>query len=109
MLPAPLTPRRVVLNATALALWLTTVVVGLVEVYFMRQAFFRVASRAGVSASAGLLGADVLLLVLALVWVVFTYATGEFHRKHAGEPRSWQLFGWTVVTQAVLFVLYLIA
>ena len=109
MAPAPLTPKRVVLNVATWSLWLVTVVAGLIEVYLLRQAFMRLADRAGASASQSLFGGDVVVLVLSLVWLVFAFGTGEFHRRYAGQFRSWQVFGWTVAIQVVLFAVYLVA
>lgn len=109
MLPAPLTFKRVVFQATAFSLWLATVVAGLVEVYLMRQALVRVSYRMGASVSLGVLIGDVVVLILALAWLVFAFATSEFHRRQAGTPRSWRVFAWTVVVEGVLLGLYLIA
>ena len=108
MQPTHFVPRRAATSALALLLWLVTIGAGLLEVYFLRQAYVRLAFRLGADVSEGVFGADVLVLLLAIGWVLFTFATGEFHRLHAGQARSWRLFAWTALVEAALFGLYLV-
>ena len=109
MQPARLNTHKVAAGAVAFGLWLATTAAAMVEVYLLRQAYVRVALRFGVDASTGLVGADILVLVMALVWIAFTLGTGEFHRKYVGQSRSWRLFAWTAGVEAALFLFYLIA
>jgi hypothetical protein len=99
-------PRQIAAGAIALILWLATVLFALFEVYLLRQTALHLAYRLGATVSAGTLAADIVVLILALVWVVFTFGTGEFHRRHAGQPASWRAFAWTFGIEAVLAVPY---
>jgi hypothetical protein len=109
MQPTRLNTHTVAASALAFGLWLVTTAAAMVEVYLLRQAYVRVAIRLGVDVSTGIFGADILVLVLALVWIAFTLGTGEFHRKYVGQPRSWRLFAWTAGIEAALFLFYLVA
>jgi hypothetical protein len=92
--------------AMALVLWLATAAVGLAEIYLLRQTSLRLVYRLGASVSAGTMLADIVVVVLALVWIVFVLGTEEFHRRRAGQPASWRLFAWTFGIEAVLAVPY---
>jgi hypothetical protein len=93
----------------ALGLLLATTAAAMVDVYLLRQVYVRLAVRLGVDASTGIVGADILVLVSALVWIAFTLGTGEFHRKYVGQPRLWRLFAWTAGIEVALFLFYLVA
>lgn len=108
MQPTHLRPKNVAASALAFVLWLTTIAAGMFEIYLLRQVYVRVAFRGGTEASQELFGADVLVLALALVWIVFTLGTGEFHRKYVGQARSWRAFAWTAAVEVVLLLLYFI-
>lgn len=108
MQPMRLSPKNVAAGALAFVLWLTTIAAGMFEIYLLRQLYVRVTLRSGAEVAQELFGADVLVLALALVWIVFTLGTGEYHRKYVGQARSWRLLAWTAVVEAGLLLLYFI-
>jgi hypothetical protein len=91
-------------------LWLGTALVGLYELFVMRELLYHVyvvlgGRDPGVAAALGVWG----VLVLALVWIGAFIGGAEYHYQHVGERQSWRLFGWIIAIEVVILVLaYLI-
>ncbi len=86
----------------AVALWLTTIALGVVDVYFVRQIFFGLYARFSRQHQPAILFGDVLVVLAAIGVVVFIVVSTEFHRKHFCKHESWDLFAWTLVVQLAI-------
>ncbi len=101
---------RLLTYGVTVLLWLGTALVGLYELFVMRELLYRIyvvlgGRDPGVAAALGVWG----VLLLALVWIGAFIGGAEYHYQHVGERRSWRLFGWTIVVEVAILVLaYLI-
>ena len=78
-----------------LVLWLASIALSIADIYFLRELFFAIYARFSRDAAAALLWGNVIVIVAAVLAVGFIIASGEYHRKHNGKPRSWRLLAWT--------------
>lgn len=90
----------------AILLWLTTVGLGLVDIYFTLQIFLAVYARFFNNPEPAGAIYYVLLLILPLIYLAVIVMTGEYHLKHVGQPGSWRLFAQTL---AVLVAIPIVA
>jgi hypothetical protein len=103
-------PSRLLTYGVAVLLWLGTALVGLYEIFVLRELLYRVyvllgGRDAGTAAALGVWG----VMLLALVWIGAFIGGAEYHYQHVGERRSWRLFGWTIAVEcAILLLAYLI-
>jgi hypothetical protein len=85
-----------------LALWLTTIALGIVDIYYVREIFFGVYARLSREARPALLIGDVLVVLAAIGFVAFIVISTEYHRKRFGKHESWDLFAWTLVVELAI-------
>ncbi|GIV83938.1 MAG: hypothetical protein KatS3mg052_0945 [Candidatus Roseilinea sp.] len=103
--------KEVVIAGLALMLWLVTVVLGLWEIYVLRQLYYLIYARlarrfgGGDYESADAIG-HCLLPVLAFGFIAFAIGTAEWHRANLGRPRSWKVFAATLAIQLGILLLY---
>jgi len=101
---------RLLTYVVTVLLWLGTALVGLYELFVMRELLYHVyvvlgGRDPGVAAALGVWG----VLLLALVWIGAFIGGAEYHYEHVGKRRSWRLFGWTIAIEVSILVLaYLI-
>ena len=86
----------------ALLLWLITLAVGLVDIYFGREIFFAIYARFSTEGSAAAAISNWLVLILALVYLGFVVFTSEYHLRHVGQRASWKLFSQTLIVELVI-------
>jgi len=104
-------PSRLILSGVvAFILWVGTAIVGLYEMFLVREMLFRIyalTSFIGLRRDywRALALGNWALIPLALAWIVLVIGGGEYHYKRAGQRSSWKLFGWTIAAE--LFVLIL--
>ena len=96
-----------VLNALlAIVLWLTSLVLGLLDIDFSRRIIESIFARFWTNQYwTAVLVENIATLILALGFIVFIVLTSEFHRKHVGEPSSWKLFGQTLGVEILIPVI----
>lgn len=82
-------------RVVTLVLWLASIALLIADIYFLRELFFAIYARFSTDAAVALLWGNIIVMVAAVVAVGFIIASGEYHRKHHGKPRSWRLFAWT--------------
>lgn len=100
--------KRITDRVAAAALYLATVAVGMLDVYFIRELFFVIYARLSQDNAPALFWSDVIVVLAAIGFVVFAIVTGEYHRKHYGERRSWRLFVWTLAVGLALPLIVLL-
>jgi hypothetical protein len=89
-------------------LWLATSALGLVVVGLSREIVYGIYARFGADPNvANALGQGVFFF-LALVWLVYTIGTGEYHVKNAGRPSSWTILGGAVTIELLCIILYFV-
>ena len=86
----------------AFILWVVTVILGIVDIYFAREIFFalyaRFSTEAGLAAAIG----DVIIVVAAIIYLGFVVMTSEYHLKNVGKHESWDVFTRTLVVELAI-------
>lgn len=93
---------KVLTGAAAVALWLVTVALGIVDIYFLREIFFGIYARLGSDVAAMALWGNVTVVIGAIAAVGFILWSSEYHRKRIGKHESWDLFAWTLVVELAI-------
>jgi hypothetical protein len=93
----------------ALILWLGSAFIGLLDLLVLRDlAIMAVIAVDGRNATAGPI-AILAVLLGALLYVGFIIGGAEYHFRNLGQPGSWKLFIFTLLTQLFILILpYLI-
>ena len=117
------TSKRVSTAVTAFGLWLVTAALGLWEIIVVRDMVLRIYARAvsptstasapsfwnpstyGDSYWTGAALGNWVVFLMAVLWIVVAVGFGEYHYRHAGQPRSWRLFSWTIGIELFILVL----
>jgi len=102
--------RHPVVSVVVFLLWLVTAALTLWNVYALWQLsvllYARLAIGAGADVRAGAVLANALLIVFALAGIAFIILSGEYHRRYAGQPRSWRTFAVTLIVQIAIPSIY---
>jgi hypothetical protein len=105
-------PSRLVLSyVLAFILWLGTAVLGIYEIYLIREMLFRTYARLMDGPSTqmhywrSLTLGNWALIPLAVAWIALAIGGGEYHYKRAGQRSSWKLFGWTIAVELAILLL----
>ncbi len=106
-------PSRLILSGVvAFILWVGTAIVGLYEMFLVREILLRLYARLWSSPGSyrrdywrALALGNWALIPLALLWIAVVIGGGEYHFKRAGQHSSWKLFAWTLAAE--LFILML--
>lgn len=98
-------PGKVLPGLLAIVLWLVVFGLGLQAIYDLMQilSLMRVAlggNLADVQAST-----PVVVFFLALLMLIYTIWSTEYHVKRVGKPESWRLFGWTIAVELSIILL----
>ncbi len=101
-------PKTILQSAAAVILWLVTAALGLADVYFVRELFFAVYARLAKDNAPALFWGDMLVVLAAVGFVAFLIASGEYHRKHVGERKSWRLFAWSLAVMLAIPIIALL-
>ncbi len=83
-------------------LWLTTIGLGIADIYFLRDIFFALYARFGRERWPAIFFGDVIVVVAAMGLVGFVIWSTEYHRKRLGQHASWSLFAWTLVVEEAI-------
>jgi len=97
--------KRIPAGLLAILLWIATCALGLLEVYLLQEMVLRVYVRFGSDYYSGVNIRNVVVLILALLYIAFAIGTGEYHYRRFGQRSSWRLFGWTIAVQLAILVL----
>lgn len=106
-------PRRVfgwMKNVFVFILWLLTVALGLVEVGLSREIVWGIYARFSTDpekTSALGLG-QIVLFLMALLWLAYVIFTGEYHWKNAGRQQSWMTLVWAISIELLILILYFV-
>ncbi|MBE0697326.1 MAG: hypothetical protein IH586_10415 [Anaerolineaceae bacterium] len=92
----------VILQILAGLLWLASVAGGLYALYSLSKLALTVYALFGDTYYEGVVTGQVAAIIAALGFIVMFIITGEYHLKHAGERRSWMLFGWVLGIELVI-------
>jgi hypothetical protein len=88
----------------AIVLWLITAVLSVVCLLTVRTLVLSTLARFGLSDAVPV--ANWLIVVLMVVFCIGVVIGGfELHFRHPGEPRSWQMFSWTIGIEAAILLL----
>ena len=97
--------KRIPAGLLAIVLWIATCALGLLELYLLQEMLLRVYVRFGSDYYSGVNIRNVVVLILALLYIAFAIGTGEYHYRRFGQRSSWRLFGWTIAVQLAILVL----
>ena len=97
--------RFILARILALALYLTTLAFGLLDIYFVREIVWAVYVRFSTEQAPAIVIGDVVLFIMAIVYLAFVIITGEYHIKHAGRSESWRLFSTTFAIEFFIPIL----
>ncbi len=95
-------PGMILRRLAGVVLWLATVALGIVDVYYVREIFFGVYARLSREARSALLIGDILVVLAAIGFVAFIVISTEYHRKRFGKHESWNLFAWSLVVELAI-------
>jgi hypothetical protein len=105
-------PSRLVLSyVLAFILWVGTAILGIYEIYLIREMIFAIYARFAGGAGSGtdywaaLALGNVALLPLSIGWIALVMGGGEYHFKRVGQRSSWRLFGWTIAGELLILIL----
>jgi hypothetical protein len=105
-------PSRLILSyVMAFILWLGTAILGIYEIYLIREMLFCVYARfaSGPGTAIDYWGSLVLgnsaLIPLSIVWIALVMGGGEYHFKRVGQRSSWKLFGWIIASELFILIL----
>ena len=109
MRSSPAGTRRWTTLVVVFVLWMLSLVLGLYAIYSLQETVVTLYALSGgrEQSIAGLLR-WAALAVSALLWIGIMLAGGEFHMKHAGEPKSWKIFAWTFGVEIAVIVFGLV-
>ena len=97
---------KVLPGALSVLLYLITLILGLWDVYLIREIFYIIYAQFSSAGSyTGFLLSGILILILGLTFIVFMFVTAEFHRKHVGQSVSWKLYAQTISIEAIIPIL----
>jgi hypothetical protein len=102
----PLAPRKTAPLILAFLLWLLTLVIGLEVIYAGKEIFYLLVVQLGGDIHRAERLVPLLVYLLGTVFLVFAIGTTEYHRKWAGELKSWRVFGLSLSVELSVLVLY---
>lgn len=94
--------KTLVQRVLALVLWVITLVLGLLDVYFAREIFFAIYARFSAEVAPAATIGMVIILIGAMVYLGFVVMSSEYHLKNVGKHESWDLFTRTLVVQLAI-------
>jgi hypothetical protein len=98
--------RKFGLVILAILLWLICFVLGLEDIYAIREISMLIIMGSGGTLRESMNAAPLIVYVLAFLYLIFIIASTEYHSKHFNTPKSWRLFGWTLGVEVVIYIVY---
>jgi hypothetical protein len=101
--------RYIVTWASALILWLGSILIGLLNLIVIRDlAILTVISFGGSPSDAAPI-TIISVMIGAIFFIGIIFGSGEYHYRNIGQPASWKLFTITIMGQLLLLIIpYLI-
>lgn len=94
---------------TALS-WLATAVLGLAAIYYFHAlAILLYDALGGKEFRVGELIGQGAVFFGALAWLAAIIGSGEYHLKHTGERKAWQISAWIFVIELVIVITGIVA
>jgi hypothetical protein len=98
-------PQSTFKKIAAILLWLLTLVLAICDVYFSREVLFGIYARFSTAREPAIALGDIVLIFASIAAMAFIVWMSEYHLKHFGEHKSWDVFAWSlVVLLAIPFV-----
>ena len=97
--------KMIAIRVAALVLWLLTIGLSIVDIYFTRELFFALYARVSTEGRLAAAGGSVLTVLAAIAALGFIVASTEYHRKRFCKHESWDVLAWSlVVLLAIPFI-----
>jgi hypothetical protein len=101
--------RFIVTWASALILWLGSILIGLLNLIVIRDLAIMTVIAFGGSPSDAAPIAIISVMIGVIFFIGIIFGSGEFHYRNIGQPASWKLFAITIMGQLLLLIIpYLI-
>jgi hypothetical protein len=97
---------KVASMALTVVLWLVTMGLGLEAIYMCKEIFYLVFVQLGGNIRVAERIVLLFVFFLGVVFLVFAIGTTEYHRKWAGQPKSWRVFAWSIAVELSILALY---
>lgn len=94
--------KTILRGGAAVVLWLVTIALAIMDVYYLRELFFGVYARLWQDAAPALFWGNLVLLIGAIGAVGFIVWSSEYHRRNFGGHQSWDLFAWSLVIELAI-------
>jgi hypothetical protein len=107
MQPKPLKAKHLAVGLLVFVLWLATIAVAILEVFFVQSIVVNIYARLGDDFGTGIVLRNFSAVIMGIVCMIMVVATGEYHLRHAGQPASARLFAWTIGVELAIYLLYL--
>ena len=98
-------PRNLLPGVLAIVLWLIQFGLGLQAIYDLMQILALIRVALGGNLSDIQASTPVVVFFLALLMLIYTIWSTEYHIKRVGKPESWRLFGWTIAVELSIILL----
>jgi hypothetical protein len=89
-------------------LWLITVGFGIFTIFLSSEIALGIYVRFSTAAGPAALMHNIVVLVMSLIWIAYTFGTGEYHWKKAGSHTSWTLLAWAIAIELLIMILYFV-
>ena len=98
-------PGKFLPGLLAIVLWLLVFGLGLQAIYDLMQILSLVRVALGGNLADVQASTPVVVFFLALLMLIYTIWSTEYHIKRVGTPESWRLFGWTIAVELSIILL----
>lgn len=97
---------RGILTLLGAIVWLFTAGLGLMEIYLSRQMVVRIWGRFSTDVPTATLAGQVMVVIMALVWLTYVIFAGEVGLKRVANNGGWSIFAWAVAIELLILILY---
>ncbi len=102
-------PRFLFMAALAAILWLSSALIGVLNILVIQDLAIYATLFAGGGRSQAMPVAMFSIFLGAILYIAVVIGGGEYHYRHIGQPNSWKLFSVTLLAQLFILILpYLI-
>ena len=89
-------------------LWLITAGFGIFAIFLSSEIALAVYTRFSTSVGPAALLHNIVVIVMSLIWIAYTFGSGEYHWKKAGSHASWTLLAWAFAIELLILILYFV-
>ena len=90
------------------SLWLITAGFGMFAIFLSSEIALGIYARFSISAGPAALIHNIVIIVMSLIWIAYTFGSGEYHWKKAGSHASWTLLAWAIAIELLILILYFV-